>query len=50
MSELQRVGFAALFFLMVIASLVRSDMAKAFMWALALGVLVGVIINFARML
>ena len=50
MSEIQRTGLALLFVLLALVSFARSDTAKALMWALAMGLVVGVVINFARML
>ena len=50
MTEVQRIGLALLFTLMAMVSFVRSDMAKALMWTLAIGVVAAIIINLARML
>lgn len=50
MTELQRIALSLLFVLFVMTATVRSDMAKSLMWALAMGVVIGVIINLARML
>lgn len=48
MSDLQRVSVALIFVVMFFAALVKSDAAKALMWAVALAVVCGVIINVAR--
>lgn len=48
MSDFQRVGMTLIFVVMFIAATIRSDAAKALLWALVLAVLCGVIINLAR--